>query len=97
MKYYTQYKKLHQNKMNIALHIIGNITTLVFIAACLYTQEFWFLLVAPIIVYPFAWAGHYFFEKNVPAAFSNPIKAKLSDWKMMRELLNGTYWIDYHR
>tara|TARA_R110000787_G_scaffold104936_6_gene212336 strand:+ start:1559 stop:1738 length:180 start_codon:yes stop_codon:yes gene_type:complete len=47
----------------------------------------WFLILAPFIVYPFAWAGHFFFEKNIPAAWSNPIWAKLSDWRMLRDII----------
>ena len=46
-------------------------------------------LIAPFIVYPFAWSGHYFFEKNKPAAFQNPIYAKISDWIMFKEILLG--------
>ena len=32
---------------------------------------------------------NYFFEKNKPAAFSNPIYAKLSDWLMFKDILLG--------
>ena len=35
------------------------------------------------------WSGHYFFEKNKPAAFSDPIKAKISDWIMFKDILLG--------
>ena len=31
----------------------------------------------------------YFFEKNEPAAFSNPIYAKISDWIMFKDILLG--------
>jgi hypothetical protein len=47
------------------------------------------LLLTPFIVYPFAWSGHYFFEKNQPAAFKDPIKAKISDWMMLWDILRG--------
>jgi hypothetical protein len=40
-------------------------------------------------VYPFAWSGHYFFEDNKPAAFSDPVKAKMSDWIMFKDILLG--------
>ena len=52
--------------------------------------EVWLLLVlSPVVVYPFAWSGHYFFEKNTPAAFSNPLWAKLCDWIMLKDILIG--------
>jgi hypothetical protein len=47
------------------------------------------LLLTPFIVYPFAWSGHYFFEKNQPAAFKDPVKAKISDWMMLFDILRG--------
>jgi len=47
------------------------------------------LVLAPFIIYPFAWLGHFFFEKNEPAAFSDPLKAKISDWLMFRDILLG--------
>ncbi len=47
------------------------------------------LILVPFVVYPFAWSGHFFFEKNKPAAFSDPLKAKLSDWMMFRDISLG--------
>jgi len=47
------------------------------------------ILLAPFVVYPFAWSGHYFFEKNEPAAFKNPWMAKLADWRMFCEIIIG--------
>tara|TARA_B100000073_G_scaffold256822_1_gene216740 strand:+ start:288 stop:449 length:162 start_codon:yes stop_codon:yes gene_type:complete len=43
----------------------------------------------PFVIYPFAWSGHYFFEKNKPAAFSNPLYAKISDWIMFKDIIIG--------
>tara|TARA_R110000744_G_scaffold11217_3_gene34249 strand:- start:654 stop:818 length:165 start_codon:yes stop_codon:yes gene_type:complete len=48
-----------------------------------------FLLLAPLVVYPFAWSGHYFFEKNEPAAFKNPWYAKMSDLVMLKDWILG--------
>jgi len=45
------------------------------------------LLVTPFIVYPFAWIGHIFFEKNKPAAWTHPLWAKACDWLMIRDIL----------
>ena len=46
-------------------------------------------LFLPFIVYPFAWSGHFFLEKNKPAAFKNPLWAKASDWVMLKDILLG--------
>jgi len=47
------------------------------------------LIFAPFIIYPFAWSGHYIFEKNSPAAFRDPAKAKIADWLMFKDILFG--------
>tara|TARA_R110000824_G_scaffold54580_3_gene150644 strand:- start:6464 stop:6661 length:198 start_codon:yes stop_codon:yes gene_type:complete len=60
-----------------------------FISAVLYTQAWLLLLVTPFVVYPFAWTGHYVFEKNEPAAFSKPIWAKACDWVMLKDIITG--------
>jgi len=50
----------------------------------------WILLVfLPFVIYPFAWSGHFFFEKNKPAAFSQPMYSKISDWMMFEDILLG--------
>ncbi len=88
-EYYKEYLKLHQNKVNRRLHVAGNLATLLFIFLCVTCENYIFLFLSPFIVYPFAWSGHYFFEKNKPAAFSAPIYAKLSDWVMIKDIFTG--------
>jgi hypothetical protein len=88
-EYYEMYLTLHQNKICRRLHVFGQIMTLLWISGCLWYGYYWFLILTPFIVYPFAWSGHYFFEKNKPAAFKDPIKAKISDWIMLWDILRG--------
>jgi len=88
-EYYQHYLTLHQNKTNRALHFLGQCVTIVYVTTAIFHQAWLLLLAAPFIVYPFAWSGHYFFEKNEPAAFSAPIKAKISDWMMFRDIILG--------
>tara|TARA_Y100000310_G_scaffold165344_1_gene165091 strand:- start:2659 stop:2949 length:291 start_codon:yes stop_codon:yes gene_type:complete len=87
--YYAYYLTLHQNKWCRRFHILGNIATLVYVGAVVYSGAWWFLLLSPFIVYPFAWSGHFLFEENTPAAWSNPFKAKACDWKMMWDMIRG--------
>ena len=87
-QYYKHYLTLHKNRWNRRLHALGQLFT---IGTALYalTNNLWLLLLCPFVVYPFAWSGHFFFEKNRPAAFSDPIKAKICDWLMFRDMLLG--------
>jgi len=88
-EYYTYYLTLHTNIWCRRLHVLGQIFTIWHVVFCLVTGLYWLLLLTPFIVYPFAWSGHYFFEKNTPAAFRDPIKAKISDWMMFRDVILG--------
>jgi len=87
--YYNYYLTLHKNPKCRLLHFIGQFVTIIFLVVVTYYQKYIFLLFTPFIIYPFAWSGHYFFEKNKPAAFSNPLYAKISDWLMFKDVLLG--------
>jgi hypothetical protein len=68
---------------------LGQCATIAFVIACLTTNKFLFLIATPFVVYPFAWTGHFLFEKNEPAAFKDPVKAKICDWIMFKDILLG--------
>ena len=88
-EYYEYYLTLHQNKTNRYLHVLGQFVTIAYITTTIVYGFWWLLLGAPFVVYPFAWSGHYFFEKNEPAAFSHPIWAKACDWIMLKDWILG--------
>ncbi len=88
-EFYPYYLSLHQNKTCRRLHFIGQIVTLWYFVFIL-IMGWWILLVfLPFVIYPFAWSGHFFFEKNKPAAFSQPMYSKISDWMMFEDILLG--------
>ena len=89
IEYYKYYLTLHQNKANRWLHNFGQIATLLTLVYTLYTQTWRLLLLVPFVVYPFAWIGHFAFEKNTPAAWTNPLWAKACDWVMLKDILTG--------
>ena len=88
-EYYQYYLTLHQNKWCRRLHFFGQMCTIASLAYVIYSGMWLLLFLVPFVVYPFAWSGHYFFEKNKPAAFSNPLWAKACDWLMVRDILLG--------
>jgi len=88
-EYYEYYLTLHQNKWTRRLHVLGQLATLIFVIGVIYYKVWALLLTAPFIVYPFAWTGHFFFEKNKPAAFSRPLWAKACDLVMLKDILTG--------
>ena len=90
-EYYQHYLSLHQNKTCRRLHVLGQLATIAFLSAIVYNGGwFWLLLpLTPFIVYPFAWSGHFYFEKNEPAAFKNRLLANLSVWVMLFDIIRG--------
>ena len=88
-EYYEYYLTLHQNKWTRRLHVVGQITTIMFTLGVLYYRAWALLLLVPFVVYPFAWIGHFFFEKNKPAAWSKPLWAKACDWIMLKDVITG--------
>ena len=88
-EYYKHYLSLHQNRWCRRLHFLGQTTTIAYVLACITAKTYLLLLFFPFVIYPFAWSGHFFFEKNRPAAWRNPLMAKVCDWIMFKDILIG--------
>ena len=88
-QYYEHYLSLHQNKWCRRLHVLGQVITLMFVGIVVHHQSWALLLGAPFVIYPFAWVGHFVFEKNKPAAFTRPLWAKACDWVMLKDIITG--------
>ena len=88
-EYYKYYLTLHQNKACRRLHIAGQCATVLTLLGAVVLKSWLLLLLTPLVVYPFAWTGHVFFEKNKPAAWSKPLWAKACDWLMLRDTIMG--------
>ena len=87
--YYKYYLILHRHPKCRLLHFIGQWFTIFFTMFILYNWYWYLIPLIPFVIYPFAWSGHYFFEKNEPAAFSKPFMAKACDWMMFKDILLG--------
>ena len=88
--FYPFYLGEHANLICRRLHFIGT-SGIVIIVALVIAQVLpvvW-LWAIPILGYGFAWAGHFFFEKNRPATFKYPFYSFLGDWVMYKDMLTG--------
>jgi hypothetical protein len=88
-EYYEYYLTLHQNIWCRRLHFIGQWFTIFYTIFVLCNWMWYLIPTVPFVIYPFAWSGHYFFEKNKPAAFAKPLWAKACDWVMFRDIMLG--------
>ena len=95
-EYYKYYLTLHQHPKCRLLHFIGQIVTIIFTINIIFNGWWYFIPIIPFVIYPFAWIGHLYFEKNNPLAWGGikdggktTLKAKLCDWIMFKDILLG--------
>jgi hypothetical protein len=55
----------------------------------IYTLELMYLYMMPACGYGFAWASHFFIEKNNPATFKHPLYSLRGDFLMFFQILTG--------
>jgi hypothetical protein len=82
------YVSQHMNPTNRSLHFVGTALVCACLLASLLASAAW-LLAAPVAGYGFAWAGHFFFEKNRPATFTYPLWSLWGDFRMFWLTLLG--------
>jgi hypothetical protein len=92
--FYLYYLKEHRNKTCRLLHVVGTTIVIALAITAIYHNipELWILV--PVAGYGFAWAGHFFFEKNKPATFKYPLWSLASDFKMYFEIISGKISLD---
>jgi len=86
-EFYPYYLSQHQNRTCRLLHAYGSFIALLYLGAMMIASRWLWALLAPLIGYAFAWAGHFFFEKNKPATFGYPLWSLKADFKMMKEIV----------
>jgi hypothetical protein len=87
--FYPFYIREHANQTCRRIHVVGSGLVLVFLAVAILTRNAWWLIGMPLVGYGFAWAGHFFFEKNRPATFTYPLWSLMGDWRMFFETISG--------
>jgi hypothetical protein len=88
-EFYPFYLSEHQNPTSRMLHFIGTALVIISFLIFLTTTRWAFLAVIPFLGYGFAWAGHFFFERNKPATFQYPGYSLASDFILFWDLLRG--------
>ena len=87
--FYPFYLGEHRNPVCRRLHFIGSALVLTTFFWVLVTAHWSGLILLPLFGYGFAWAGHFFFEKNRPATFTHPVYSFIGDWVMFKDILIG--------
>ena len=87
--FYPFYLSEHANRTCRRLHFVGTTLALLCLLQALESLNGWWILAGLVVGYAFAWVGHFFFERNRPATFTNPFYSFLGDWVMWKDVLTG--------
>jgi hypothetical protein len=87
-EFWPYYVRAHSQPRTRLLHAIGSILALLCIVLA-FVKSWWFLLLAPVIGYAFAWYSHFFVEHNKPATFGHPFYSLAADYVMLWKTLTG--------
>jgi len=87
--FYPFYLSQHKVRWNRRMHFIGTSLVLLLAAEALAAGDWRPLAALPLAGYGFAWAGHFFFEKNRPATFQYPLYSLVCDFRMYADIWLG--------
>lgn len=88
-EFWPLYVRAHAHPRTRLLHAIGSALALACIVLAVIVSA-WFLLVAPLIGYAFAWYAHFFVEHNKPATFGHPFYSLAADYVMVWKMITGS-------
>ena len=84
------YCREHRKPLTRLLHLAGSLLAPVAaVSTWIATGSAWALGLYPLVGYGFAWAAHFFVEKNRPATFRYPFYSLAADYVMVWRMLTG--------
>jgi hypothetical protein len=87
--FYPFYLSEHNDRTCRRLHFAGTLLAFASLLFFIWTLNWKTLLAVILFGYGFAWAGHFFFEKNRPATFHYPLYSLMGDVVMAKDILTG--------
>ena len=87
--FYPFYLTEHSRSGTRRLHFAGTLLVLLTLAYAIAARRWGLLVLVPLFGYGFAWAGHFFVERNRPATFQYPLYSLAGDFRMFADMLRG--------
>jgi len=88
-EFWPYYVNEHSRPLTRGLHYVGTGGLFAVVVAALATGRPLLLVLLPVVGYGFAWAAHFFVEKNRPATFTHPLWSLGADFVMFGKMLRG--------
>ncbi|MDR3520949.1 MAG: DUF962 domain-containing protein [Acidocella sp.] len=88
-EFWLRYLRAHARPATRVLHYCGSAAALAIIALAVYTDDYLWLVFAPVAGYSFAWGAHFYVEHNRPETFGHPFWSLISDFRMFFLFLSG--------
>ncbi len=88
-EFWPRYLAEHSRPQTRRLHFLGTALAIVLVVLAAALGRWWPLPLAIVSGYAFAWAAHFFVEKNRPATFTHPLWSLVSDFRMFGLWLVG--------
>jgi len=88
-EFWPYYVREHSRWGTRWLHFVGNTNLFFWLLLAIVYQSILMLAIAVISSYAFAWIGHFFVERNIPATFRFPVKAAVCDMVMYYKMWKG--------
>ncbi len=88
-EFWPFYVSQHLNPVNRRLHVCGTTSGLLLGISALIGRAPLLIVAAIVLAYAFAWAGHSFYERNLPATFAHPLLSLRADLRMYWLTLRG--------
>lgn len=88
-EFWPFYLREHARPLTRRLHAAGTALGLLLLVLGLLVGPWWFILLALVAGYAFAWLSHMLVERNRPATFSHPLWSLVSDFRMAWLMATG--------
>lgn len=87
--FWPEYVRAHSKPATQAIHCLGTMLGWVLLGAAIAVGRWWWIVLAVMVGYTFAWISHLFVEHNRPATFEHPLWSWWADQRMMFLTLIG--------
>ena len=86
-EFWPYYLAEHSKPLTRVLHLLGTVCGTTILIWSVLTVNWFFIPLALIVGYGFAWVSHFFIEKNRPATFKYPWWSFISDYRMAYRMI----------